>query len=356
MISRQYRWVFDSDKVRAELGEHPELLLESGAEVKANPVRRVVRSGEYFLKCDRRGAGRLRAEWRSAKLLAAYGIPVIEHLACGEFPTGGCLITRALPDSETVADYYWKAFVRGEADPEPFLARFTPFLRCILTSGLFHPDFHIGNILYDKANDRFALVDARGVRKAGFFDRRFRSYRMNRIVMELREVLSRERQIRLIAECGISDAEQFYDRALDREADALWREWPKRRLQILAGYPKFTRKIDGVLHTVNPLREIAETVDCEIVKGEPDELERMYLAHFLLQMAMIPHRRAEALDLDNGKLYLEPMPPGAVPARARDQRERLAAFDLPSELTDWVKPGQGGTVRFFNLSRIARHV
>lgn len=52
------------------------------------------------------------------------------------------------------------------------------------------------------------------------------------------------------------------------------------------------------------------------------------------------------------------MPPGAVPARADDQRERLAAFDLPSELTDWISSGarRGGTVRYFNLDRIARYL
>lgn len=356
MSTRSYRWTFASEEICAELGGQLESLLENGEEVKANAVRRVVRSGDYFLKFDRRGAAKLRGEWKSAKLLVQYGIPVVEHLACGDSPEGGCLITRALPDSESVAEYYWRTFVRGGEDPEPFLARFAPFLRDFLTSGLFHPDFHIGNILCDKNSRRFVLVDARGIRKARLLDRRFRAYRMNRIAMELREILSRERMIRLIEECGIADAEAFYTRSLDREAEALWLEWPKRRRQILAGYPKFTRKIDGVLHTVNPLHEIAETIDCDVLKGPPGELENMFLAHFFLQLALIPHRRAMGFDSENGVLYLEPPPPGAVPGRARDQRERLAAFDLSSELTDWLKPGSGGTVRLFNLYEIGRHL
>ena len=358
MTPHPFRWSFASDAVRAELGESPETLLESGEEVKANPVRRVVRSGGYFLKCDRRGAARFHSEWKSAKLLESQGIPVVEYLACGESSRGGCLITRALPDSESVAEYYWRTFVRDGADPEPFLALFAPFLKHILESGLFHTDFHLGNILYDKVKRSFVLVDALGVRRAGFLDRQFRAYRMRRVAMELREILSRERMTAFLAACGIPNADAFYDRALDREADALWREWPKRRRQILAGYPKFTRKIDGVLHAVNPLRELGETVDCEIREGEPAELEKLFLAHFFLQMALIPHRRAAGFDPENGRLYLEPMPPGAVPARADDQRERLAAFDLPSELTDWISSGarRGGTVRYFNLDRIARYL
>ena len=81
-------------------------------------VGRVVRAGGYFLKCDRRGAGRFRREWRGAELLRESGIPVVEYLACGDSPNGGCLITRALPESESVGAYYWRKFVRGRENPE----------------------------------------------------------------------------------------------------------------------------------------------------------------------------------------------------------------------------------------------
>lgn len=359
-MTNRYRWRFASDAVRAELGESPETLLETGEEVKSNPVRRVVRAGDYFLKCDLRGAGRFRREWRGAELLRESGIPVVEYLACGESPNGGCLVTRALPDSESVGEYYWRKFVRGGEDPEPFLKRFAPFVRKILESGLFHPDFHIGNILCDKRNGSFVMVDAMGIRRATLCDRLFRMYRMRRIPMELREPLGRERMIALIGECGIPSPAEFFDRALDREADALWNEWPKRRRQILAGYPKFTRRIDGILHTVDPLRRIEENVDCVVIEDEePELLEKMFLAHFFLQLALIPHRRAAAYDPENGRLYLEPVPGGAVPARAGDQEERMAAFDLTSGLTDWISGGKGKgkeneNVRFFNLKRIAK--
>lgn len=355
-MMNRYRWRFASDAVRAELGETPETMLETGDEVKSNPVRRVVRAGGFFLKCDRRGAARFRREWKSAELLRETGIPVVEYLAYGESPNGGCLITRALPESESVGEYYWLHFVRNGEDPAEFLARFAPFARKILESGLFHPDFHIGNILYDKRNESFVMVDALGIRRATLCDRLFRMYRMRRIAMELREPLNREQMISLLGACGIPSPAEFFDRALDREADLLWHEWPKRRRQILAGYPKFTRRIDGILHTVDPLRRIEETVDSVIIEDEePELLQKMFLAHFFLQLALIPHRRAEAYDPENGKLYLEPVPGGAVPARAGDQEERMAAFDLTSDLTDWISGGKGDQrVRFFNLKRIAK--
>ena len=97
-------------------------------------------------------------------------------------------------------------------------------------------------------------------------------------------------------------------------------------------------------------------MDSVVIEGEdPELLEKMFLAHFFLQLALIPHRRAAAYDPENGKLYLEPVPGGAVPARAGDQEERMTAFDLPSGLTDWLGGGRGdGRVRFFNLKRIAK--
>ncbi|MDR0931936.1 MAG: hypothetical protein LBM70_02820 [Victivallales bacterium] len=352
-MSNTYRWQFSSEAVHSELGDTPETLLNDGVEIKANPVRRVIRNGEYFLKCDRRGVARLLREWKSAKLLRASEIPVVEYLACGNSPNGGCLITRALPNSESVADFYYTNFVRNHENPKAFLDSFAAFMRIIFNSGLFHPDFHIGNILYDKHNHKFVLVDAMGIRKSTLFDRLFYNYRMWRIVMELREILDREQMIRLIASCKIPNPKLFYDRALDREADMLWKEWPKRRNQILTGYPKFTRQIDGVLHVVDPLRQIAETIDCEVIENEDtDTLEKMFLAHYFLQLAKIPHRRAKAYDPEGGKLYLEIVPARAIPVRASDQRERMTAFDLPSEPIDWLKDNDGN-VRFFNLKRIA---
>lgn len=348
MTPHPSRWSFASDAVRAELGEFPETLLEAGEEVKANPVRRVVRSGGYFLKCDRRGAARFRSEWKSAKLLESQGIPVVEYLACGESSRGGCLITRALPDSESVAEYYWRTFVRGGADPEPFLALFAPFLKHILESGLFHPDFHLGNILYDKVKRSFVLVDALGVRRAGFLDRQFRAYRMRRVAMELREILSRERMTAFLSACGIPNADAFYDRALDREADALWREWPKRRRQILAGYPKFTRKIDGVLHAVNPLRELGETVDCEIREGEPAELEKLFLAHFFSADGADSSppcgrfRSGKRQALSRADAARSGSGPGRRPARAAGRLRSAVGADRLDQLRG--PPGGNGTV------------
>lgn len=127
MTPHPSRWSFASDAVRAELGESPETLLESGEEVKANPVRRVVRSGGYFLKCDRRGAARFRSEWKSAKLLESQGIPVVEYLACGESSRGGCLITRRCRIPSRWRSIIGERLCEAARTPNPFSLFLLPF-------------------------------------------------------------------------------------------------------------------------------------------------------------------------------------------------------------------------------------
>ena len=186
MKNCNWNWRFATPAIAAELGDRPELLLEAGREVKSNPVRQVFRCGDYFLKYDRRSGRRLRSEWNCAQLIEREGIQLVEHLALGESSAGSILITRAFPEAEAVSDYFYRTYIEQPGEPAVFLNNFVHFARKVLESRLYHPDFHIGNVLYSPGLNRFALVDAQGVRKAGWFDRWFRRYSMERIGMEFR--------------------------------------------------------------------------------------------------------------------------------------------------------------------------
>lgn len=75
--SADWTWEFATAAVAAELGTHPELLLKTATPVKANPVRKVFHTKEFYLKFDCRPGNRLAREWRSAALLAARHIPMV---------------------------------------------------------------------------------------------------------------------------------------------------------------------------------------------------------------------------------------------------------------------------------------
>ena len=207
---------------------------EAAEVVKDNRVREVRRDAEFFYKLDRRGGHGLRCEFASGRLLAERGVPVVEHLWCGRTPLGTVLVTRALADAPTVREY-----AREHIPDAKFRDAFADFIRNFLDTGLDHLDMHIGNILYDTRNERFVLVDVRSVRRWRW--RRF-PYDICRAPLELRRHLGREEICTMLERIGLSDAEAFYDRALRIEAKALHDQWPKRREQVLAGYPKFTRR------------------------------------------------------------------------------------------------------------------
>ncbi len=346
---RSGKWTWTAAE---ELGEHPENLLAGSEEIKVSQIRRVVKHNGYVLKLDMRSGRRATAEWKCFELLRRHGIPAVEPLGCGESPLGSCLITREFQGGEDASRYYYRTFVREGRKDEIFLHGFTSFVRKMLDSDLFHPDFHYGNMMYNAADGKFVLVDPLGVREAGWADRMFRMYRMRRIVLELRQELNEREMLNLIGECGIENAEDFWNRALDKEADSLWDEWPKRHRQILAGYPKFTRMIDGVLHVINPLREMEDIIDYQAIKGNEIELEGMFLAHFFLQLAHIPHRKAGGFDRTNRLIYLEQVPTRAVPCPPGELGRRLEVLGYQSEPTDWMDEGNG-RIKFYNLKNFA---
>lgn len=332
-----WRWEFASEAAADELGSAPQNLLEAAEPVKANPVRKVFRTGEFYLKLDLRPGNRLSREWRSAALLAARHIPMVEHLALGRSSCGELLITRALPDAIQAGTYFCRNCLRDGAPAEEFAESLAEFARQIIGSGLFHPDFHCGNVLYLPERNKFALVDVYGVRKSTFFDR-FRRYRMERILLELREALDRATLLRLLAVEGVAAPENFYRKALKREARHLFHEWPKRRRQILAGYPKFTRAEGHLLRVVDPAGEEIEDVAGEPFPGDADTLEQLLLAHFFLQLARIPHRRVLSLDRERKLLFRQELPPApapAVPVPAGEWPERLAAYGLQFRPEEW---------------------
>ncbi len=330
-----WKWEFASETAAAELGSTPQNLLETAEPVKANPVRKVFRSGEFYLKLDLRPGDRLSREWRSAALLATRHIPMVEHLALGRASCGELLITRALPDAIQAGTYFHRSCLRDGVPAEEFAESLAEFARQIIGSGLFHPDFHCGNVLYLPERNKFALVDVYGVRKATLFDH-FRRYRMERILMELRQALDRGTMLRLLSREGVSAPETFYLRALRREARRLFHEWPRRRRQILAGYPKFTRAEGPLLRVVDPAGAPADETSGEPVQGDAETLERLLLAHFFLQLACIPHRPALLLDRKRNLLFRARRPAGAAsPVSAGDWPERLAAYGLKFRPEEW---------------------
>ncbi len=335
-------WIWNSDEILS-----PADLLAEAQLVKANPVRAVYRSGDFFLKQDRRRGSRLRAEWNSAQLLKQHGIPTVEHIGCGPWDGGELLITRNWPDSQPVDEFFYREFELADADPSDFLCAFADFVKTLLDGKLFHPDFHLGNILYSRSQKSFALVDVRGVNRRHWWHS---MYRMERVLLEFRERLDDAEQLMLLTRAGIPAPEYFWTQGLQKEAVSLRREWPRRQVQILQGYPKFTISEADDLLVVDPTRQVP--MDSAMVE-EPGSRE-ILLAHFFLQLGRIPHRqvrrwrsREQRIIFAETRLRENEIDAEAFLAFSR----RLSALDIQVEPAD-CRVDHRGRLLLWNLQRV----
>ncbi len=303
-----YQWKFADDSARERLGETPERMLENAVTVKKNNVREVLQCGSFFWKCDFRGGWHMQREWKSAALVKKQQLHCVEYLAFGQSRQGNVIVTAALPGALSALEFWYQEVVSGGKTPEIFLHSFTGFVKMMLDSGLFHPDFHLGNILYQPDENQFTLVDVDGVRRASFYDRVFQRYRMERIILECRRILTDEELAGWIARCGISQPEQFLKSALKREAEMLDAEWAKRAKQIRAEYPKFTSRENSMLFTLSPGRKRHLLENCTVLEDSPERLRKIFLAHFYLDFALLEHRNVAALDTEHLRLWVECAP------------------------------------------------
>lgn len=296
--------------------------LASGTLVKANPVRYVVKSGNFYLKVDTRNNRSFKKEYLAGKLLEERGIPTVKTLAYGRIPQGNILITQAWENSLTAAEY-----LRDNYPDQKFLHGLTNLTLQLFASKIFHGDYHLGNILYQPETGKFALVDLCSIRRSRWFDC-FKRYRMYRIIMELRSKLHRRELEILLAEIGVMDPEKFYFHALKKEAKALWKEWPKRRKQILDGYPKFTVKTPELL-LVSPNSSIP---------SEPGETGSVMevVAHWFLELAGIPHRKVLAFRYKDSQVWYGGKTAGLPPEISADEYiQRLNFYGITTAKDDW---------------------
>ena len=320
MSSNPYRWTFADEEARRRLGDHPEESLpRSGIPVKRSAVREVLACGEFFWKHDFRGGRHMIGEWKSAMLLLSTHVPCVEYLALGRSrSSGNVIVTAALPDACSALEYWYGNIVSGTENPEEFLRCLTHFVREMLESDLFHPDFHIGNILYDSVRRVFALVDVAGVRQKSWCDSLLpsRRYRMERLILECRRILSDREMCEWIARCGIGNPEDFLHRGLIREARMLEAQWPKRERQIRDSYRKFVycdeknRKFARTpQHTLRDAEPQQGGGAPAVLEGEREWLATLFFAHFYLDLALIEHRNVVVWDTEADKILLEPVRP-----------------------------------------------
>lgn len=308
-------------------------LLARGEVVKRNPVREVIRAGNYFIKHDKRGVRALKAEYENGLFLSKRNIPVVRYCGYIDDVDGGYLVSEAVQNAVPVASIA----EAGGCDAD-FLRDFVAFVNLLREKRLCHDDLIAGNILFTPESRRFVLIDVRSVRHGLFSFYRERIF--SDLVMELRTHLSRKIIFETLRAIGVSAPEKVWRRRILEEFRHTVKTWQKRRRQILSGYPRFTRP-EG--HFLFDRR--ADAGEIVSARRFPAKFS-VFGAIYFLSLIHIPAERVVGYDLSCKDLLLPPerLFEAPDPEAVADYVDRLALCGIFTREEDWRKDETGRIV------------
>jgi lipopolysaccharide kinase (Kdo/WaaP) family protein len=319
--------------------------------VKENPVRIVFKVEDlFYVKLERPDdfwrklrnffSPKAAREFATGRALEASGVPVVKHLGWAKCGSSNMLLTEAMPDSSSVHDYWHNEIVYGNVSKKKFLDNFAEFLKIFFASGFYHPDFHLGNILYSPTTESFALVDVYGMSRP----HELSEHQINehtRIFLELYRGLSDSEAVDLLMnvrnDLTLGHVKSFWEAGLAAKAVRAEKTWTKRQAQIENNYSKFVevlnisdndflvRKVLGV----TPAVSLDKIPDClngnyfNIIRLPYSEAEKIWLESFRLELLGVDHLRPLVFEKP-GVLYFEKAPDGA-PIAPQEKAEEFIA-------------------------------
>ncbi|MFA6290626.1 MAG: hypothetical protein WC637_02530 [Victivallales bacterium] len=250
-----------------------------------------------------------KSEFYSSLLLEEEGISVVEICGWGRRGTESMLITKELEDSVNARNLWFSEERMNPQLKKAFLDSLSDFLGKFMSSGFYHPDFHLGNMMIRRSDMGFVLVDTHGIEKKKKL-RDSQYFRMVRVIGALRgEITDREAGELILKSLLAKDyaaADEIWYRILEAEAAEIEKLWDKREKQIMAGtggkYCRVFKTAEGYGISVRNSVSGQSLVDKKVyLQGElekvyePSELNKseardLWLTSFRLQFHRIPHR------------------------------------------------------------------
>jgi hypothetical protein len=346
-----WKWFIEDNALLHGWFEHWEDFAENFA-VKKNPVRVVFKVDDlFYVKLEKPigSSQKLRSilypkaqkEFAIGRALELAGVPVVKHLGWAKNASSNMLLTEALTDSLSVLEYWYSEIVYGDAPKKEFLEDFAEFLKLFFASGFYHPDFHIGNILYSPTTRDFSLVDVYGVSQP----KKLSPQQINKhssVFFELYRGLSNSEGVDFLrwvkSELSLEKAQDFWQAGLNKRIAHAQKDWSKREQQIQENYSKFIKVLNIAEHEflVRKMPGPKETVSIEnipnhltgnyfdIMRLTQDEAEKLWLESFRLELLGIDHLRPLVFEKPN-ILYFEKAPLGAHQA-PQDKAEEFIAY------------------------------
>ena len=127
---------------------------------------------QYFVKATKpeRGFRKIKSllrnksqqEFESFELIKSKNIPVVEYVAWGKKGQDSFLITKALSDYQEVSDFFKPLDYTEKVDTYNAI---TDLIVQMIDHKIYHPDFHFGNIMVKRGNQKpqLCLLDVYGI-------------------------------------------------------------------------------------------------------------------------------------------------------------------------------------------------
>jgi len=319
-----WSWVVRDNKLLDSWFDNYQTLMRSNC-VKANDVRSVFTAGNYFVKYDKPQkltqklrsffSPKVKYEFDTAIELEDALIPVVNYVGWGKCGSLGMVVTEAFPNAVDLSCYWFAEIVEGHADKATFISQLTPFLKSFFETDFYHPDFHLGNILFDPVSSKLALVDVYGIKKISNMSSA-QKYDKYKILFSLRDGLSDKEIIDLMKQAGVSSSEdqavKLWENMQRAEAGKIRKYWPKRRRQILSDHEKYVTVTESGLKLRHSQSRSAIVSESEISKLKKQtyssqQAELIWLNSFQLQFYAVPHIRPVAMKTDSHEtiIYFE---------------------------------------------------
>ena len=226
--------------------------------IKQNPKRKVFRlicpdNSEMYLKLFARqrfpfSLFRFYAakEYRAAHTLEKMGLPMIHYLAWGHLCKGGFCLSEGVRDVRPARRYFFETLRHNPRQQRDFLNALASLTLSLCRNNVYHPDFHLGNILYSSEEKKIYLADPWGIRENLFSASRIQ-VRLCLPWLELRGSISEDDLLNGILSSGLAKSKmaalELLQRAEKRYIRRKQRQRKKLTARILSGKSKYATEL-----------------------------------------------------------------------------------------------------------------
>ena len=357
--SGSWRWYFADRREAEKFLPHPEEAVAGSTLIRDFANRKVFYYANCYLKLEENPSGgfladiqrrffsNARSEYRALQCLAKHGIAAVRPVAYGVNGTNCMLITEEAKDCCSVSDYLSECISDGKEVADDFLHAWGKCISKLIKCGFYLPDFHAGNLLYNRVNGSFTIVDPLGLQK-DFFKRSSHIWRMfKRQYAQIFEFMPKRALLTLLAEYDAENTEKVWCQLMEYSANYV------QKLQLAKRLKRFRRGsstmiVDGIKYRISQDFQVYGIDGCEIAEfADATVANDIWERDYICSLYRLPLLHITACSADGKRLYRQAQGSGSVSSEERAELlERLSFTHLNADDFDCCRDADNRAVLY----------